>query len=213
MGTLRTTEENVYLFSMPVQRTIPYSEGIFSITFTCYNWLPLLEQVNGYDLIYNWFNVLKANGHHIVGYVIMPNHVHAIIGFRNTGVAINTIVGNGKRFIGYKIINRLKAKEEHETLMQLQNGVAAKRKEQKQLHAVWEHSFDWKYCTDERFVLQKLDYFHANPCKGKWNLCASPVDYKHSSAKFYATGEQGIYPVTSYGQVMDVDLTRKNSSP
>ena len=121
---------------MPVQRTIPYSEGIFSITFTCYNWLTLLEQVNGYDLIYNWFNVLKENGHFIIGYVIMPNHVHTIIGFRNTGIAINTIMGNGKRFLGYEIINRLKANQEHERLIQLQEGVAAKRKEQKQLHAV-----------------------------------------------------------------------------
>ncbi len=37
----------------------------------------------------------------------MPNQVHALIGFQNTGKSINKIVGNGKRFIAYEIINRL----------------------------------------------------------------------------------------------------------
>lgn len=29
---------------MPVKRTIPYKYGIYSITFTCYNWLPLIDK-------------------------------------------------------------------------------------------------------------------------------------------------------------------------
>jgi len=53
--------------------------------------------------VYNWFDHLKGKGHFISGYVIMPNHIHTLIAFRNTGQAINTIVGNGKRFIAYEI--------------------------------------------------------------------------------------------------------------
>ena len=49
---------------------------------------------------------------------------------------------------------------------------------------------------------------HTNPCKGKWNLVENPVDYMHSSAKFYITGEQGIYPVTNYMALEDIDLTQ-----
>ena len=63
---------------MPVKRTIPYSSGIFFITFTCHQWLPLIDTTNGYDIIYNWFEHLKSKGHYIDGYVIMPNHVHAL---------------------------------------------------------------------------------------------------------------------------------------
>ena len=36
---------------------------------------------------------------------------------------------------------------------------------------------------------------HENPCKGKWNLCKSPVDYIHSSCNYYLTGEQGAFIV------------------
>jgi RHS repeat-associated protein len=41
-----------------------------------------------------------------------------------------------------------------------------------------------------------------------WNLVADECDYKHSSANFYATGEQGVYVVTNYTELEDVDLTK-----
>ena len=97
---------------MPVNRQITEPDGVYFITFTCYQWKPLIEITNSYDLVYNWFDHLKSNGHYIAGYVIMPNHVHALIAFRNTGQSINTIVGNGKRFIAYEIIKRLKKQNE-----------------------------------------------------------------------------------------------------
>ncbi|HSR38751.1 MAG TPA: hypothetical protein VLL95_07535, partial [Phnomibacter sp.] len=71
-------------------------------------------------------------------------------------------------------------------------------------HNVWEPSFDWKHCTSVAFMKQKLDYYHLNPCKGKWMLAAAPTDYTHSSAGFYFTGVQGVYPVTNYLEVADL---------
>jgi len=40
-------------------------------------------------------------------------------------------------------------------------------------------------------------------------LCAISEDDKHSSAKLYATGEQGIYPVTNFMELHDIDLTKE----
>ena len=193
--------------SMPVKTSIPFTDGIFSITFTCTNWLPLIEIVNGYDIIYKWFDHLKANGHYIAGYVIMPNHLHVLIGFRKTHQSINTIIGNGKRFMAYEIVERLKAKGETCIINTLSMQVEAKRKANNKKHNVWELSFDWKKCDSETFIHQKLHYFHINPCRGKWDLCKSPADYVHSSAMYYATHEQGIYDVTGYALLLDIDLT------
>lgn len=93
---------------MSVRRAITEYDGIYFITFTCYRWLYLFEEGKCYDVVYKWFDHLKSKGHYITGYVIMPNHVHALIGFRNTqGKSINTIVGNGKRFMAYEIVKRL----------------------------------------------------------------------------------------------------------
>ena len=195
---------------MPVKKQIPLSCGHFFITFTCYKWLPLIAITNGYDLVYNWFNILKANGHFITGYVIMPNHVHATIAFRETKKSINTIIGDGKRFMSYEIVKRLTASSQTAILQQLQDGVNISDKKRGKLHEVWEDSFDWKECRSNDFVNQKLNYMHNNPCNGKWNMAANAYSYPHSSAKFYITGEQGMYPVTNFMELADVNL---NSSP
>jgi len=61
-----------------------------------------------YDTMYTWFDNLKTQGHYIIGYVIMHNHAHTIIAFSNTGKSINTVVSDGKRFIAYELVKRLK---------------------------------------------------------------------------------------------------------
>jgi hypothetical protein len=52
-------------------------------------------------------------------------------------------------------------------------------------------------------------YMHNNPCKGKWNLAPSPVDYPHSSARFYISGGHSKYEVTNCAELFDIDLTKK----
>ena len=196
---------------MPVKRQITEPDGIYFITFTCHQWLPLIAQTNSYDLVYNWFDHLKGKGHYLSGFVIMPNHVHALIAFRNTGQSINTIIGNGKRFIAYEIIKRLKKQKEDKLLHRLHLSVEAKDLERKKKHEVWEDSFDWKECRTNEYMRQKLDYMHDNPCKGKWDLAQAPIDYEHSSAKFYITGEQSLYHVTNYCELADIDLSKQRS--
>ena len=194
---------------MSVRKAITEFDGIYFITITCGHWLNLFELSAGYEEVYKWFDHLKSKGHYIVGYVVMPNHIHALIGFRNTqGVSINSIIGEGKRFMSYGIIKKLKEKNEIGLLAQLAaqvNGTDRKRGKQ---HEVFEPSFDWKECRSDKFIDQKLDYLHANPCRGIWNLVKEETAYIHSSAKYYVTGEQGVYAVTNYVELEDIDLTK-----
>lgn len=185
-----------YLYVMPVRRDIPYQEGLFFITFTCYRWLPLTDLTNSYDLVYGWFDYLKKQNHRIAGYVIMPNHLHALIDFSTTTKKINTIIGDGKRFMAYEIIKRLQTVGKTDVLMSLEKGVAAKGKEKGKLHEVWEESFDWKICETAEFAYQKLIYMHNNPCSGKWKLVEDITRYEHSSARYYITGKHAGYVVT-----------------
>jgi len=116
-------------------------------------------------------------------------------------------VGNGKRFMAYEIIKRLKQQKDEKILHRLKILVEAKDKERNKKHEVWEDSFDWKECRTNEYMLQKLNYMHDNPCRGKWNLANAPVDYMHSSAKYYITGEQGVYEVFNYFELADINLT------
>ncbi len=104
---------------------------------------------------------------------------------------------------------KFKQKRDFGLLDQLSNEIEAKRKEENKLHNVWELSFDWKECKTKDFMEQKLRYIHANPFSKKWQLCNSPVEYDHSSAKFYIEGVQGIYAVTNFMEMDDLSLIGK----
>ena len=182
---------------MSVRKAIPDPNGIYFITITCSQWLHLFEITHGHDIVYKWFDHLKAKGHYITGYVIMPNHIHALIGFRNTGKSINSIVGNGKRFMAYELVTRLKQQNELEILRKLSSGVNDTDRSRGKLHEVFEPSFapidiGGKECWGQEFIFQKLEYIHANPVSGVWNLVDGYQLYIHSSVKYYYTGEQGI---------------------
>ncbi|MEQ1678611.1 MAG: hypothetical protein ABL876_18085, partial [Chitinophagaceae bacterium] len=137
--------------------------GIYFITFTCHRWLPLIEQTQGFDLVYNWFGILANNGHIINGYVIMPNHLHLLTYYAGGNQSLNTIVGNGKRFMAYSIVERLIKQGDNTLLQTLQAGVTAKDRTRGKKHAIWKDSFDVKECRTEKFILQKLHYIHNNP--------------------------------------------------
>ena len=85
--------------------------------------MPLLEITNAYDAVYKWFNYLKEKEHYITGYVIMPNHFHLLVAFSKTNKNINTIIGNGKRFLAYEVITRLKNANNVSILNQLAEAV------------------------------------------------------------------------------------------
>lgn len=194
---------------MSVRRAIKEYDGLYFITITCCRWHKLFDMTNGYDIVYKWFDYLKSKGHFISGYVIMPNHIHCLIAFRNTkGQSINSIIGNGKRFMAYEIIKRLEEQGRTELLGELASVVNDTDRRRGKLHEVFEPSFDWKECISEKFIEQKLNYIHENPCRGEWNLASQPQDYLYSSAKYYITGEQGIYEVMSYSVLQDIDLTK-----
>ncbi|MBS1632560.1 MAG: hypothetical protein JST10_08300 [Bacteroidetes bacterium] len=125
---------------------------------------------------------------------------------------INTIVGNGKRFMAYEIVERLRQNNEIELLKKLAEEVENTRKQKNKLHEVWKLSFDWKDCRSKEFINQKLNYIHNNPCGGKWNLCSSPYEYLHSSAKYYLIQEQGIYLLTNIWEMEDLELTQNESN-
>ncbi|MEO7263926.1 MAG: hypothetical protein ABIW38_03390 [Ferruginibacter sp.] len=193
---------------MPVRRSIKETDGVYFITITCARWLPLFNLTPGYDIVYNWFDNLKLNGHYIIGYVIMPDHLHAIIAFRNSGKSINTIVGNGKRFMAYELVKRLKKGNHQSTLDQMRQWVNKTDKERYKIHEVFEPSFDWKNCYGPLFLEQKLNYIHYNPCKTLPALALHPWDYLHSSATYYITGEQGIYEVLNLMQLHEINLSK-----
>ncbi len=79
--------------------------------------------------------------------------------------------------MAYEMVRRLKENNEVGLLQQLTEGVGARDYKRGKLHEVFEASFDWKECRSNKFIDQKLDYMLDHPCRGAWNLAASPELY------------------------------------
>lgn len=164
--------------------------GIFFVTFTCFRWLHLITKTGAYDAVYNFFAVLNQKGHQVLGYTIMQNHVHLLLFFSGGQQSLNTLIGNGKRFVGYEIVKRLQQQNDTTILRLLQQGVSEVERKRGKLHELWQGTFDVKECRTEKFTLQKLNYMHYNPCVARWQLCEHTFQYPHSSAAFYEHGRR-----------------------
>jgi REP element-mobilizing transposase RayT len=170
------------------------------------------ESLSGDSRRKKWFDHLKSNNIHVMGYVIMPNHMHVLLYFPKMEKSLNTIVGNAKRFMAYEIINRLEKSKKEAVLERLYSGVKKTEKKKGQIHKVFEDSFDAKECHTEKFIFQKLQYMHLNPVSKKWNLVNDFIDYQYSSAAFYEAGVRvnniihvndvlsGVIPGSPYAQ-------------
>ena len=136
----------------------------------------------------------------------MPNHIHVLITFVASEISINNIIGNGKRFMAYQIVNRLEQLNKLALLKRLHDSVEERKKKRNKLHDIWEVSFHWIHCYNDSIKYQKLNYIHNNPCSGKWKLAVIAEMYVHSSAGFYATGKQGVFFVDNIENMKEIVL-------
>jgi REP element-mobilizing transposase RayT len=170
---------------VPTHQLHSEDETTYFVTFTCYKWLPLFEITDTYQEVYNWFNIIEEKGARVVGYVIMPNHVHCLIYIKEGGENLNKLVANGKRFMAYKILSQLKILKHKSVLAILAAGVQKNERDKGKLHKVFRLSFDAKECFDDKMIAEKLDYIHTNPVNGKWHLVKDYAEYEYSSDGFY----------------------------
>ncbi|MFC5284574.1 transposase [Pedobacter alpinus] len=170
---------------MAIKTILDTIDKTWFITFTCFNWIPLFQITNSYDLIYNWLKLIKEKySIDTAAFVIMPNHIHTILHL-NASNNLNKVISNGKRFMAYEIVKRLKSQNQNDILLRLSEACSDDDKKKGQLHRIFEPSFDAKPILTDKFFQQKLDYIHTNPVAGKWNLAETFIEYEHSSASFY----------------------------
>src|SRR5690606_24392219 len=122
--------------------TVIDKKGIYFITFTCHNWLPLIEIANAYEDVYQFFDVLKKQGNNIVAYVIMPNHLHFLLNYKTIEKSLNTTIGNGKRFMAYNLVKKLQLANQARIIDLLQKAVEPKDHARGKKHQVWKAGFD-----------------------------------------------------------------------
>jgi putative transposase len=124
----------------------------------------------------------------LIGYVLMPDHVHAIINNRSGTISdwLRRARGNSAR----KILTWLR-EERH--LMSLEKLALPHPQKRQHTHAVWQKDPSVIDLWSHRFIRQKLNYLHLNPVRA--GLCEHPADWKWSSYRAYLPHKVGEVPI------------------
>ena len=121
----------------------------------------------------------------VVGYVIMPDHIHLII--NPLRPEMSTILRKIKGKSGKLIIDYLKESERHMALKYLEINI------HKRKYAVWLKKSSDVDLVSSKFIKQKLDYIHMNPVRA--GLCTSPEEWKWSSYNAYLNNDEAEVPL------------------
>ena len=141
------------------------------ITFSCYRRQPFLGSATArrtfereLERARQWY------GFFVTGYVVMPEHVHLLIGEPERG--------------------------QLSLSLQMLKQTISKKLRREGAEPFWQRRYyDFNVRSKEKLV-EKLKYMHRNPVKR--GLVASPEDWEWSSFRHYATGEDGAVEIESH---------------
>jgi len=141
------------------------------LTFSCYRRLPLLGSNAAYSIFEQELETVRLRyGFVVAGYVLMPEHVHLLVGeTRKASLAV--------------------------ALQVLKQQTSRKLKKPGAVQFWQRRYYDFNVWTEEKSA-EKLNYMHHNPVER--GLVALPEDWRWSSFRHYATGEQGTVEIESH---------------
>ena len=159
------------------------------VTSVCFNRVPVFRSDTACELFIQAFSQTREHCRFkLVGYVIMPDHVHLILNPLNCNISV--------------VMRRLKSTSARSILDWLRQGgsagtlsnLALRRAQAKShTHALWQKDFSSIDLFTPRFIQQKLNYIHLNPVRGR--LCAHPAEWKWSSYRAYLPHAPGTVPI------------------
>lgn len=188
---------NIYYFynNMGLRNRTRFKEfRCFFITTTCYNFLHLLKGDPYFKIINDSITFLNNKyGAFILGYVLMPNHIHLILYFEKIN-RLSDYMRDFKKYTSGEIRRQIESESKYDLLEKLR----FEKREQK--FKVWQDRFDDVVLYSRKHLEIKLAYIHQNPVKA--GLVDYPTKYLHSSAGYYEDGVSAPIEVLNYFEVM-----------
>ncbi len=154
------------------------------ITCSCYRRLPLLNSIRARNVFVQILGEVRARYRFaLVGYVVMPNHIHLLISEPAKGTP-STVM----QVLKQRVSKRLRpARRKRASSAQLRlplDGV------DEALPQFWQERFYDFNVWSLRKKLEKLQYMHLNPIKRK--LASHPREWPWSSFLFYSGRKAGL---------------------
>jgi putative transposase len=158
------------------------SGDLHFVTFSCYRRRPYLGTVCARNRFVKILDEVRSrHGFALLGYVLMPEHVHLLMAEPEHGNPSKIL-----QVVKQKVSRSLREKNTS-SAKPLESGFASSSVA---VPAFWQRRFYDFNVWREKKLKEKLHYMHRNPVDRK--LVQHPQDWPWSSWSFYAKGEQGL---------------------
>ena len=155
--------------AMPAGLRRYYGKGdLHFITFSCYRRLPLLKTTRARDIfVRELARVREELGFRLIGYVVMPEHVHLLMSEPESGTP-STVLQKLKLRVARKMRKRRRRAAAGQMGLPFEECGGP-------LRGFWQARFYDFNVYSERKRVEKLNYMHANPIHRK--LVKDPKDW------------------------------------
>jgi len=169
---------------------------LYFITATVLGWKQLFIRPAYAQIVLDSLDWHRKHGRWaLYAYVLMPNHLHAII--KPLGdQSISSVLQSFGSFTAHAILARLRDDARHDLLAffaQRHDRDASKK------HQIWQ-PIQAKNVYSVTFLREKLEYTHNNPVAKQWCLAEERADYAYSSACFY---DRGLAPIVEVDDIRE----------
>jgi putative transposase len=167
------------------------------LTCTCYHRQPWLASAQSRDLFLEILEDVRQRYQFVVvGYVVMPDHIHLLISESERGTP-STVMQVLKQRSARHLLRKKRRKAEGAELCV------------EQTQRVWQRRFYDFNIWSERKRVEKLRYIHRNPVRR--GLVLEPEQWPWSSYRSYKYEEPGVVKINQWPQA--VMKVRKVASP
>ena len=148
---------------------------VYYLTCVTHDRLPVFQGARLKDIVCKALNEARTSAQLLIfAYVVMPDHLHALIGSeRNPREVLRYVNGISSR----RVIDFLKEKRYEASLNKLRHETLQRDYK----FSLWDHHPNLKLITTENSFMEKVNYIHKNPVRA--GLVERAEDYRWSSIR------------------------------
>ena len=158
------------------------------VTSTVVHWIPVFCRDDYFRVLVDSLRYcVEHKGLLVHGYVVMPNHFHAVLS--QTEGRVSDVMRDMKKHTAKAIAAKLET-DGRLTWLNAMRRAAGREGGVR----VWDEAFHPEQVHSEPFFRGKLEYMHKNPVRAGYVV--DPCEWRYSSAAAYYRDEEPIVPIT-----------------
>ena len=161
------------------------SDGIYFLTSTVVEWLPVFTTPRFFEVIVDALAYCReSKSLKIYAYVIMENHVHLVAEAPN----LEGVLRDFKRHTAKRIVEVAESTGRDWLLNQFEFFKKGHKRESR--HQIWQEGSHPQLIQDDSVLRQKIEYIHANPVRRGWVDLSE--HWRFSSARNYILDDHSV---------------------